>query len=493
VRFCYFTQVMVVMERDRSRADEVARELLKVVYDAGYTGRIETVNALEAFLGTLPGNGQANLRRPLVSSRNIADLLPVTGVWPGHSSNPSPLFPPGSPPLMWAVAPGATPFRVNIHDSDVGHTLVLGKTGSGKSILLALMCAQFRRYPRSQVFAFDVGYSMWLMTKAIGGSHYDIADGKPDVLKFQPLAQIDDPTERSWATDWLEQLLILQGVVVTPLQRVRIARAVELLAGNDREHRTLSELTAHLQQIDLVTALQPYTAAGNHGELLDANHDDLTDGAFSVFEIKHLMELDDRIAAPVLLYLFRRIEQRLDGRPTMIVIDEAWVALMHARFGPRIVQWLVTLRKSNAAVVLATQNVAQIATLAGRNAIMDSCPTRIYLPNSDAGSAAIGDLYRELGLNGREVATIVAATPKRHYYMKTPRGSRLFELEIGRLAMAILAPPPGATLEEARAKAMHLMDENGDAWLAQWLAECGITASSGAPRGTGREVIRSTS
>jgi type IV secretion system protein TrbE len=419
VRFCFFNQVLVVMDADATRADAVAAELLKTLHDAGYTGRIEGVNALEAYLGTLPGHGYPNLRRPLVSTRNIADLLPVTSVWPGLATNPSPLFPPRSPPLLWAATAGATPFRVNLHDSDVGHALVLGKTGSGKSTLLGLLAVQFRRYPNAQVVVFDVGYSMWLLAQAVGGSHYDLAAGRADVLRFQPLARIDDPNERAWAADWLEMLVSLQGVVVTPVHRTRIDRALALLAGNARPHRTLTELTAQLQHAELLTALRPYTLAGHYGQILDATQDDLAESTFTVFEMKHLLALDDRIALPVLLYLFRRIEQRLDGRPTLIEIDEAWMALLHPRFGARVTQWLLTLRKQNAAVVLATQSPSQLAALPTRHAVIDSCPTKFYLPNADAAAPGSAELYRDLGLNGREIATISGATPKRHYYMKT--------------------------------------------------------------------------
>src|SRR5436190_1162848 len=219
VRFCCFTQVAIAMDPDPARADLVAGEILKVLTDAGFPGRIETVNALEAHLGSLPGPGYPNLRRPPLSTRNIADLLPVTSVWPGLATNPSPFFPPRSPPLVWAATDGSTPFRVHLHDSDVGHTLVLGKTGSGKSVLLALLAAQFRRYPGAQVFAFDVGYSLWALAHAAGARHYDLAAGRVDALSFQPLARIDDPAERAWAADWLETVFALQGVTVTPLLR----------------------------------------------------------------------------------------------------------------------------------------------------------------------------------------------------------------------------------------------------------------------------------
>src|SRR5690606_33738360 len=103
--------------------------LVKALNEAGFGARVETVNALEAYLGSLPGHGYPNIRRSLLASTNIADLLPTTGIWPGLSTNPSQYFAEESPALMWTATEGSTPFRLNVHDSDVGHTLVVGRTG----------------------------------------------------------------------------------------------------------------------------------------------------------------------------------------------------------------------------------------------------------------------------------------------------------------------------------------------------------------------------
>src|SRR3989449_549371 len=329
------------------------------------------------------------LGRPPLPPGNTAAPLRVRSVCPGRAPTPSPLSPPQSPPLLWAATDGSTPFRVHLHDSDVGHTLVLGKTGSGKSVLLALLAAQFRRYPGAQVFAFDVGYSLWALAHAAGARHYDLAAGRVDALSFQPLARIDDPAERAWAADWLETLFGLQGVTVTPPSR-------------------------------------------------------------------------------------GRIDQRLDGGPTLLLIDEAWMALMHSLFGARVNQWLLQLRKQNAAVVLATQSPAQLAQLAHRHTIVDSCVTKIYLPNPDAGTPAQAPLYHDLGLNEREVAIITRATPKRHYYLKSPRGSRLFELGLGPVALSFLAADPGASMEETRRHLETLITTHGGDWPAARLDERGL-------------------
>jgi type IV secretion system protein VirB4 len=472
VRFCYSTQVAIVMDPDPAQAEVRAAAILKALNDAGFPGRIETIDALDAYLGSLPGHGYPNLRRPLLSSMNIADLLPVTSVWPGLATNPSPFFPPDSPPLLWAASAGATPFRMNLHDSDVGHTLVLGKTGSGKSILLALLAAQFHRYPGAQVFAFDVGYSMWMLAQAAGAQHYDLAAGRADVLAFQPLARVDQPFERAWAAEWLETVVGLQGVTVTPPLRERIDRALELVAQTEPLHRTLTELTVQLQDETLAQALRPYTVGGHYGQLLDAGTDALGAGRFQVFELKHLFALDDRVGLPVLLYLLRRIEQRLDGSPTLILIDEAWMALMHSLFGARVNQWLLQLRKLNAAVVLATQSPAQLAELPQRHTIIDSCVTKIFLPNPEAATPTGAPPYHDLGLNARERQILARAMPKRDYYVKSPRGSRLFELGLGPVALSFLAPSV-----DKRRRVEKLIAKHGPNWPAVWLEERGLGAT----------------
>lgn len=476
VRFCYYTSTLLVMEPDAERADFVAGELVKGLNDRGFTARVEDVNALEAYLGSLPGHGHPNLRRPVLSSANIADLLPTTSIWPGLEENPSHYFPAGSPALVWAATAGTTPFRINLHDDDVGHTLVVGSTGAGKSVLVNTLIAQWFRYPEAQVFLFDLGYSGYVLAKAAGATHYDIAAGRNDVVRFQPLARIDNPTERAWAAEWLEVLFGLQGLDVTPSLRKRIDRALELVARSPRENRTLTELSVQLQSRDLKAALRPYTVDGNLGHLLDAEEDGLVEGArYQVFEMKHLVDLSDRVLVPVLLYLFRRVEQQLSaGRPTLIVIEEAWAALMRSLFAERIKQWLLTLRKQNAAVVLVAHSAGQVAALENRHAVVESCPTRIFLPNADALEEGSARLYEGLGLNRTEVGIVGRARRKRDYYFSSPTGSRLFSLGLGPAALTFLASAPGKSMQETIREADELAAHYGNDWPAELLRRRGL-------------------
>lgn len=470
VRFGYVTQTVVVHDSDPRRADANAAAVLTLLHDRGFTARVETVNAVDAFLGTLPGHGYHNVRRPLMSTRNVAVLWPVTGVWPGHRHNPSSFFPAESPPLMNVATDGSTPFALNLHVSDLGHTLLVGAPGAGKSTFVNLTVAQWQRYAGAQTFVFDVGYSHWLLCRAAGGQHYDVGGGRIDALAFQPLASIHIPEERAWAAGWLEMLLELQGVEVTPARRSTLDRALKLVADEPREHRTLTELTVQVQDFDLKEALQPYTVGGAYGRLLDANSDALGAGRYQVFELRALFDLDDKILVPTLLYLFRRVEQQLEaGRPTLIVIEEMWGALMRTVFARRIKQWLLTLRKQNAAVMLVAHTLAQFDELPAKQVILDSCPTRILLPNPDATSERNASLYAEIGCNVREIANIATATPKRDYYLKSPLGSRMVQLDLGPVALAFLSTPAGMTLDALRPAVSELAAREGEGWPAAWL------------------------
>jgi type IV secretion system protein VirB4 len=179
----YLTSCVVLMHENPERLQDWARELRRVIQTLGFGCRIESVNALEAWLGTHPGNGYANLRRPMVNTLNLADLLPLASVWTGSPVCPCPFYPPGSRPLAVLTTDKSTPFWFNIHVGDLGHTLIFGPTGAGKSTLLATLAAQFRCYENARIFAFDKGMSMFpLFQLGSGGAHFNI--GQAGQLAF---------------------------------------------------------------------------------------------------------------------------------------------------------------------------------------------------------------------------------------------------------------------------------------------------------------------
>ncbi len=332
VTYGYYTPVIILFDKDSVQLKDKCEAVRRLIQGEGFGARIETLNATDAFLGSLPGNWYANIREPLINTRNLADLIPLNQVWSGRPVAPCPFYPAGSPPLM-QVASGSTPFRFNLHVDDVGHTLVFGPTGSGKSTLLALIASQFRRYKDAQLFAFDKGRSMLPLTLAVGGDHYEIG-AEPQAarseLAFCPLSELSTDTDRAWASEWIEMLVTLQDVPITPDYRNAISRQIQLMAQS--RGRSLSDFVSGVQMREIKDALHHYTVDGPMGQLLDAEADGLSLGAFQCFEVEELMNMGERNLVPVLTYLFRRIEKRLTGEPSLIVLDEAWLMLGHPVF-----------------------------------------------------------------------------------------------------------------------------------------------------------------
>src|SRR3546814_4001659 len=164
VAFGYLTTTITVADTDRTRADEKVRAVERIVNGLGFTTIRESVNAVEAWLGSLPGHVYANVRQPLVHTLNLAHLMPLSSVWAGPGRNAHL----DGPPLLYAETSGSTPFRLSTHIGDVGHMLIVGPTGAGKSVLLALLALQFRRYNGAQVYVFDKGFSARAAVLAMG-------------------------------------------------------------------------------------------------------------------------------------------------------------------------------------------------------------------------------------------------------------------------------------------------------------------------------------
>ncbi len=468
VAFGYVTATVTVMDADAATADEKLRQVERAIQGRGFVTIPETLNAVEAWLSSIPGHAYANVRQPLVSTLNLAHLMPVSAVWAGPERNAHL----DGPPLIVTRTDGATPFRLVTHIGDVGHTLVVGPTGMGKSVLLAVLALQFRRYARSRIFAFDMGRSMRATILGLGGEHYDLgADG---AISFQPLARIDQEGYRTWAAEWVEGRLSHEGIAVGPDEKATVWSALASLASAPVEQRTLTGLSLLLQSNALRQALAPYVLGGAHGRLLDADRDRLGCADVQGFEMEELMHSKAAVLA-VLGYLFARFEERFDGAPTLLILDESWLFLDDPVFAARIRQWLKTLRKKNVSVIFATQSLADIQDSRIAPAIVESCASRIFLPNPQATEPQIRSIYEGFGLNTRQIDIVAQATPKRNYYYQSRLGNRVFDLGLGPVALAF----SGASMpQDQRAIDVvcdDLLSRSGTAGFATaWLRHRGL-------------------
>jgi len=240
--------------------------------------------------------------------------------------------------------------------------------------------------------------------------------------------------------------------------------------------KTLSDFVTNIQDQEVKEALAYYTIDGPMGHLLDSDTDGLELSSFQVFEIEHLMNLGEKATLPVITYLFHKIEQQLKGQPALLILDEAWLMLGHPVFREKIREWVKVLRKSNCAVVMATQSISDAARSGIMDVLQESCPTKILLPNIEATNSGSDnnpgprELYQLFGLNDAQIAIIATSIPKRHYYLVSPQGRRLFELNLGDIAKSFVAVSDKSDLKFIAA----LKAKYKEKWVWHWLDHKGV-------------------
>jgi len=468
----YATLTVTLAEESEEALKQSVARIQQVTDGMGFVTEVEGVNAVEAWLGSLPGQAYADARRPIILSPSLAHLLPLSAVWAGPERNAHL----SAPPLMLTATDGATPFRLSTHVGDVGHTLIVGPTGAGKSVLLATLAAQWLRYENAQVFIFDKERSARATVLGLCGDFFDL--GEEGALGLKPLEAVDDPAERAWALEWIEGLLAGAHIAVTPELKRELWRVLELLGERAREDRTLTLYAALLQDASARAGLLPFTHAGPLGRILDHDCTTLAEGRVQAFEMNELMRKGEAAGA-VLAALFHVLEARFDGRPTLLILDEAWLFLRDAFFAAQIQEWLKTLRKRNVAVMFASQELADVEASPIASTIIEACLTRIYLANDRAREPRSRAFYEALGLNSRQIDLIASATPKRDYYLVNRDGARLFELGLGPAALAFVSaskPADHSAIDEVSASAP------GRAFAPAWLEARGQTAAAEAVR-----------
>lgn len=462
VSYGYFTTTITIIDKDLNHLEKKVLAVEKIINSLGFNIVVETVNAVDAWFSSLPGHCQANVRRPLLNSLNFTHLFPLSTIWAGPEQNNHLK----NAVLLQTQTEGNTPFRLDLHLDDVGHTFIVGPTGAGKSVHLGILAAQFLKYPQAQIYFFDKGGSSRALTAGIGGDFYDLAAEGVGELSFQPLANIDDIHERSWAMEWLHSFLLTENLELTPKIKEAIWEALSSLATSPKKQRTITGFVGLLQDIELRMAFEPLTINGAYGKIFDADQDTLNIyGRWQVFEMEQLMQAKAAVA-PTLSYLFHRLEQRFRGVPTLLVLDECWLFLDNSIFAAKLREWLKVLRKANVAVVFATQSLQDIEKSSIAAAIIDSCQTKIYLPNANALDERTAKIYDSFGLNARELEILALSCPKRHYYYKSSLGCRVYELALGAGALAYC----GAGSKDDQRKVKEILKEYGhDGFNEAWL------------------------
>jgi len=346
---------------------------------------------------------------------------------------------------------------LNLNPRDVGHTIVLGPTGAGKSTLLNLLEMQFLKYPGSQVIVLDKGRSARQPTMAVGGRYYE--PGTNGVC-FQPIKNLETVLDRTWATEWIESLVEIQGVQVTPGMSSAITDAIERMSTIPEKKRTITTFCQSVNYLDpenkqpiLRDTLRPYQLGGKYGAIFDADSTSISlNTRYLTLEMEYLMQMGESCVAPAISYIFHFIEKMFNGNLTLLVLDEAWLFLRHPIFRAKIEEWLKTLRKKNVFVVFATQDVSDAVNSSLCSTLIQQCHTKIFLADPEAQTQAMASAYATFGLSEAEIDALSHAIMKRDYLYKSTLGSRLFQLDLGKVTLGIIGAPDNDLLDRLQAE-----------------------------------------
>ena len=434
---------VLVRERDLARLDDASAAVAAALADSGAIVVREDTNLEPAFWGQFPGNEGYLVRRAMISTANMASFGSLHGFALGQAEGNH-----WGDAVTLLETTSATPFFFNFHSGDLGNFSVIGPSGSGKTVVMNFLAAQAQKFsPRTILFDKDRGAELFV--RGIGGRYDRIVPG--ELTGFNPLALPDTATNRAFLRDWLGVLLQAQG----PEELATIAGAVDAAYANApslrrlRFFRELLSGSRRPQPGDLADRLNAWIEFGEHGWLFDnaADRLDLSTRVMG-FDMTALLE-NPRLRTPVMMYLFHRIEERLDGHPTMILIDEGWKALDDEVFAARIRDWLKTLRKRNALVGFATQSARDALDSRIATALVEQTATMVFMPNARARAE---DYCHGFGLTEHELALIRSLPAhSRAFLVRQPDASVVVRLDLS-------GAPEVLTILSGRESAVRRLD-----------------------------------
>lgn len=424
--FGQFSLTVVIYDRNLAAVERAAAEFYKVfsVHDAQLYD--ERYNLLNAFLAAIPGNHAFNLRYLYLLNTNYADLSFLFTLHSGETRNHQLR----QEYLAVLETNHGTPYFLNLHYRDVAHTMILGRTGSGKSFLLNFLITNLQKYDPC-TFIFDLGGSFESLTRLFGGSYLRVGLESSD-FTINPFCL--PPTKAN--LDFLALFVkVLLGSIVgrlDPATDRALYEQIENLYSLDPALRTLDVLANTLPR-NLSDALAKWLRGGQFGFLFDNPQDTVSFSRFQCFDFQQMSRYPE-LLEPLLFYILHRANEVITNREISstfkaFFIDEAWVFLRNSSIRQYVTEALKTWRKHNAAMILSTQSLDELKRSELLDVIVESCATKIFLANPDMDQ----ELYRrQFHLNDAEVEWIATLLPKRQFLIKTPELAKVANLNVDR-------------------------------------------------------------
>jgi type IV secretion system protein VirB4 len=417
---------VVLYDRDPVRLQRSVAECVKAF--AAHDGAVyeETYNQLNAWLAVLPGNGAHNLRRLALLNTTVADLSFLFTLDTGARTS---AHLGGREYLAVFETEQQTPYFWNLHVDDVGHTLVTGATGAGKSFLMNFLVTHAQKYdPITTIF--DLGGSYQKLTRLLGGSTWRIGLSHRD-FTINPFCLDPTPEQVHFLFSFVRVLLQSSGQYRLSMTDDRdLYEAIENLYALDPPQRRLMTLANTLPR-GLAQHLHRWVQGGPYAGLFDNPEDTLTLQQLQCFDFEGL----DRyplLLAPLLFYVLHRASAALQAsadphRLKLFVLDEAWRFAEEPTLKAYLIEALKTWRKHNGAVLLATQSSEDLERSDLLRTVVDSCPTKFFLANPAMDLERARTLFH---LNDTEASLIARLVPRRQALLKRPDVAKVLNLHV---------------------------------------------------------------
>ncbi|MFC1659511.1 VirB4 family type IV secretion/conjugal transfer ATPase [Pseudomonadota bacterium] len=403
----HFT-VLCIEDSVKSLENSISMAIVELA-NAGITGVRERINLEPCYWAQLPGNGDYISRKATITTLNLAAFASLHNYPSGKRSGNHW----GDAVTVFNTVSG-TPYFFNFHVRDVGHTMIIGPTGSGKTVLMNFLCAQSQKF-NCRMFFFDKDRGAEIFVRAIGAKYATLDASK--YSGFNPFSLPETNENKAFLIDLLKAMVTTNDEKLTAQDIARITEAIEGNYKLPKEKRVLRNIAPFLGISgpgSLAGRLEMWHGRGSRSKLFDNEEDTIDFSASHGFGFEMAPILKDKVSiAPVLLYLFHRINSSLDGTPTMIVLDEAWALIDNPVFAPRIKDWLKVLRKLNAFVIFATQSVEDASKSDISDTLVQQTATQIFLPNLKAT-----ETYKKVFmLSEREYELVKTTDPSTRYFL----------------------------------------------------------------------------
>src|ERR1700756_5281805 len=422
-----FSLTVVLYGEDKRSLDRALPEVVRVFTSADGNLFSESYNQLNAYFAIVPGNYRHNLRRLFLLNTNYADLSFLFTILPGEKRNDHL----GSEYLAVLETDHATPYFLNLHNRDVAHTLILGATGAGKSFLANSLLQNAQKY-KPLTYIFDIGGSFESLTRIFSGSYLNVGHESRD-FTINPFSLEPNRENVQFLYSLFRVLIERDRYKLDFKEERQLYSAIERIYVLEPEQRTVSNLAQIVGE--LKERLHRWTRAGQYGFLFDNSNDTLTFSRFQTFNF-HGWSDTPELLEPLLFYVLHRASNEITepkklGTFKIFLLDEAWLFIRNETIRAYITQAQKTWRKHNAAMILATQSVKELAASGMLTVVGESCAPKIFLANPDMEPAVYRDPF---GLNDTELALISELVPPSQMLIRKHEGSKKVHLNVDSLS-----------------------------------------------------------